>query len=413
MTNLLSLLKTFTRIATHPDDDRDMVLKKQLLFGVSVTIIPIGILWGLIHLFFGEYIAAAIPTAYSLISISSIILLRLTDRYETFRTIQLLLILLCPFLFMLAMGGFNNGSVGFIWSVMAPFGAILFYQTHHASRWLLAYLGLLVLCGILQPFLNTETRLPEGFVTSMFVLNIGMVSIITFNLMQNFVNGKNHLVELLRLEREKSERLLLNVLPEEIAPVLKEGKEVIAEHYESASVLFADIVGFTELSEKFSPEEIVVVLNEIFSEFDTLVESYRVEKIRTIGDNYMVASGVPSPRTDHAEVIANLAIDMCDFIENYPALNGHRIDFRVGINSGPLIAGVIGRKKFHYDVWGDTVNIASRMESSGEPGRIQITAVTQQLLYPSFRCTLRGRTPIKGKGEIETWFLEGRNHVQS
>ncbi|MHA2429110.1 MAG: adenylate/guanylate cyclase domain-containing protein [Candidatus Hermodarchaeia archaeon] len=153
------------------------------------------------------------------------------------------------------------------------------------------------------------------------------------------------------------------------------------------------------------PNEIVNWLNEIFSMFDRLVEKHGIEKIRTIGDNYMVASGVPKPRPDHAQVIARLALDMFRGLDNVPPRNGNMVNFRIGINSGPMVAGVIGKTKFHYDLWGDTVNTASRMESHGEPGRIQISDETYQLIQDQFVCEPRGAVAIKGKGEMDTWFL--------
>jgi guanylate cyclase len=211
-----------------------------------------------------------------------------------------------------------------------------------------------------------------------------------------------------RGERDRANRLLLNVLPKKIAPILKANAGTIAESYESASVLFADIVGSTPLFEAFAPVKAVDWLNEIFSLFDTLVEKYDVEKIRTIGDNYMVAAGVPDPRPDHAQALACLALDMLAGLQQLPAREGKRIDFRIGINSGPMVGGVIGSMKFHFDVWGDTVNTASRMESHGEAGKIQIARATYELLKDEFICDPRGAIPIKGKGEMETWFLVAR-----
>jgi class 3 adenylate cyclase len=153
------------------------------------------------------------------------------------------------------------------------------------------------------------------------------------------------------------------------------------------------------------PKEMVDMLNEIFSYFDSLVDQYGVEKIRTIGDNYMAASGVPTLRPDHAQALARMALDMRDYISGRPPRNGKRMDFRIGINSGLVIAGVIGRKKFVYDLWGDPVNTASRMESSGVPGKIQIAQATYDLIKDGFICEPRGRVAVKGKGELETWYL--------
>jgi class 3 adenylate cyclase len=199
------------------------------------------------------------------------------------------------------------------------------------------------------------------------------------------------------------------VLPKEIADILKSKDQTIADHFEEASILFADLVGFTQLTQSLTPEEMIGLLNEIYSHFDSLVDKYSLEKIRTIGDNYMVASGVPTPRADHAQALAKMALDMLKYTESLPVQNGTLINFRIGIDSGPLVAGVIGKKNFHYDVWGDTVNTASRMESHGLPGKIQVTKDTYRILKDEYIFELRGKLDVKGKGEMETWFLAGRN----
>jgi len=228
-------------------------------------------------------------------------------------------------------------------------------------------------------------------------------------LMQYFIHQKQVVYDLLLQEEEKSEKLLLNVLPREIASMLKESEETIAERFENVSILFADLVNFTPLSAEVSPEQMVDLLNEIFSYFDKLVARHDLEKIRTIGDNYMVASGVPRQRTDHAHVLADVALGMRDYLEELPAQYGNKIRFRLGMNSGSVVGGVIGRHKFHYDIWGDAVNLASRMESQGVPGKIQITCDTRNLIKDAYNCERRGEVDIKGKGMIETWFLMDRH----
>ncbi len=212
---------------------------------------------------------------------------------------------------------------------------------------------------------------------------------------------------LLRGEQEKAENLLLNILPKDIATILKNENRVIADHFEGASILFADVVNFTPLSMTMTPVELVELLNEVFSHFDTLVEQYGLEKIKTIGDCYMVASGVPRPRADHAHAIVRMALAMRDYI-NQHEFRGRRLAFRMGINSGPVVAGVIGRKKFIYDLWGDAVNTASRMESHGAGGLIQVTRETYELIQDDFVCEPRGVVNVKGKGEMEVWQVIGR-----
>jgi class 3 adenylate cyclase len=204
-------------------------------------------------------------------------------------------------------------------------------------------------------------------------------------------------------EHARSEKLLLNILPSPIAARLKDGPTTIADSFDAVTVLFADIVGFTSLSARITTDELILVLNEIFSAFDALAAKHGLEKIKTIGDAYMVVGGVPTTRKDHADAVAAMALDMRDAIAKKKNL-----DIRIGMHSGPVVAGVIGTKKFSYDLWGDTVNTASRMESHSEPGRIQVSDVTHELLAARYEFTDRGTIAVKGKGEMHTWFLDGR-----
>ncbi|MCL1465917.1 adenylate/guanylate cyclase domain-containing protein [Argonema galeatum] len=215
------------------------------------------------------------------------------------------------------------------------------------------------------------------------------------------------LYERTRVAKEQSDRLLLNVLPHTIAEHLKNRNEIIADSFEEVTVLFADIVNFTELSSRIPAQKMVQLLNLIFSTFDRLADKHNLEKIKTIGDAYMVVGGVPLPKPDHAEAIANMALEMQQEINNFYQDDGKPFSLRIGINTGPAVAGVIGTKKFIYDLWGDTVNVASRMESQGEAGRIQVTAATYERLNSQYVFEKRGAIAVKGKGEMITYWLTG------
>jgi len=208
-------------------------------------------------------------------------------------------------------------------------------------------------------------------------------------------------------EREAAEQLLLNVLPESIVERLKRDQSAIAEGFRDATVLFVDIVGFTELSAKMDPRRVVEMLNEVFSRFDALTERFRLEKIKTIGDAYMVVGGAPTPRKDHAEAVADLALAMRDSAASLHTPTGEPLQIRIGLNTGPVVAGVIGTKKFSYDLWGDTVNIASRMESLAEPGTILVTERAYERLRTRFQLEPRGSLEVKGKGQMRTYVLVG------
>ena len=207
---------------------------------------------------------------------------------------------------------------------------------------------------------------------------------------------------------QRSEDLLLNILPPSIATRLKLRGGTIADGFPGVTVLFADLVGFTTLSSRMPPERIVDLLNELFCKFDDVAGQLGLEKIKTIGDCYMVAGGLPEPRSDHAEAVAEMALLMLAIVQDMAARTGEPLTIRIGIHSGPVVAGVIGKRKFIYDLWGDTVNVASRMESHGLPGAIQLTDASRVLLAGKFHLRSRGPVDIKGKGEMETWLLTGR-----
>ncbi len=209
-------------------------------------------------------------------------------------------------------------------------------------------------------------------------------------------------------EQQRSEQLLLNILPGAIADRLKQGNQKIAQGFAEVTILFADLVNFTQLAEQLPAERLVDILNDLFSEFDTLTDKHDLEKIKTIGDAYMVAGGLPTPREDHAEAVAEMALDILQVLEDFNARYNQSIRIRVGINTGPVVAGVIGKKKFIYDLWGDAVNLASRMESCGEVGHIQVSESTYRRLRNKYVFAERGLVTVKGKGQITAYWLTGR-----
>jgi adenylate cyclase len=209
-------------------------------------------------------------------------------------------------------------------------------------------------------------------------------------------------------EQTVSERLLLNVLPQSVAERLKTGPGIIADSFSDVTVLFADIVGFTTLSQDMSPARLVTLLDGVFTLFDDIVDHRGLEKIKTIGDAYMAVAGLPVAAPDHAVRAAHAALDMMEALKQFNHQNGHTLQVRIGVHSGAVMAGVIGKRKFIYDLWGDAVNTASRMESQGMAGRVQLTEATRRLLREPFLFEERGRVEIKGKGELQTWFLCGR-----
>ena len=312
---------------------------------------------------------------------------------------MIIIIMLVSFSAHLISGGFQAGLEAAVWMLLGPISAALFISPRFTIITLLFFMIAVISAAFLEPF--AQAIAPElTLATRMQIasVNLIMIGAIATSAVLYLMRQVDHY-------RRRADDLLLNMLPNSIASRLKESPQTIADSYSAVTVLFADMVGSTPLFSNLEPAEAVDWLNEVFSMFDRLVEKYGLEKIRTIGDNYMVAAGVPTPRADHAQAMALLALDMVRGLQDIPARHGKRMAFRLGINSGPLVAGVIGQTKYHYDLWGDTVNVASRMESHGASGKIHITDATHEYLKNDFECASRGTIPIKGKGEMQTWYL--------
>jgi adenylate cyclase len=300
-------------------------------------------------------------------------------------------------------GGYQSGLVAAVWMMLGPIICSLFFPIRFTLVALVIYSLAIITIAFLEPI--AQALAPEMSLTER--MRIAVANMI---LMGIFITAATlYLLRQVDYYRHRADELIQNMLPGAIAARLKASKETIADAYDEVTVLFADMVGSTPLFAGLEPAEAVDWLNEVFLMFDDLVEKYSLEKIRTIGDNYMVASGVPSPREDHAQAMAAFALDMQRGLQKIPARNGQKMAFRVGINTGPLVAGVIGRSKYQYDLWGDSVNLASRMESTGEPGKVHISPTTYALVKDAFTCVSRGQIAIKGKGEMETWFLLHHN----
>lgn len=402
-------LKQLTHFVTHlgvnPSDDEATRLQKTLLVLSSLMMASLAVIWGLIYVAFGEYLAGAIPLSYSFLSFLSLLAFTRTRGYTFFRSSQLILPLLLPFFLMLALGGFVNSSGVVLWSLSSPMGALVFTGQRQARRWFVAFIALVVLGAVLDPFIHRPSLLPALVRNIFFVMNIGCTSLVAFVILQYFVSQKDTALNLLHIEQAKSENLLLNILPRTIVDTLKNDPRSIADKYDHVSVLFADIVDFTRLSAHMTPVELVELLKDVFCYFDDLVETHQLEKIKTIGDCYMVAAGIPQPRSDHAHALVRMAIEVRDHFALH-SYRGRSLTFRIGINSGSVVAGVIGNRKLAYDLWGDAVNTASRMESHSVGGKIQITRSTYELIKDEFICEPQGVVSVKGKGEMEVWYVQ-------
>jgi adenylate cyclase len=401
------LIARLALVGADPQDDDDLRARKALLVLISVLILPVAALWGALYLGFGSPVGV-VPLVYFAVLLGAIAVFSRTRDFPWLLRVGQIAILLAPTLSMIPLGGFMPaGGVG-LWGILAPLGALVFNDVRSAVRWHVAWAVVFLGSGIAGEIIGPIWEpLPGWFTTTMLALNIVVGGAIVFTLLAVFASQRSAALAALRVEQAKAENLLLNILPSSIAEQLKAQTQPIADHFASASILFADVVDFTPWSERLEPADVVGYLDHLFSHFDDLAERYGLEKIKTIGDCYMVAAGVPQPRSDHARALALMALDMLEAMRSDDKVGHLGLELRVGINSGPVVAGVIGRKRFLYDLWGDAVNTASRMESHGTPGRIQITRATYELLEGEFECEPRGPIAVKGKGEIEAWYLVG------
>ncbi|PPC92840.1 MAG: adenylate/guanylate cyclase domain-containing protein [Methylotenera sp.] len=358
----------------------------------------------------GYAVMAAVPYVYLIVSYTSLFIFYRYRRFEYFTFTQLVMLLVMPFFMQWAIGGFAASSGVAIWAILSPVGALMILGTRQSTSWFLLFIGLAFLSWYLNPyFASNALPIPESIKSAFFLMNITGTASILYGVLRYFQSQKERVMHSLELEQDRSNKLLLNILPVAVAERLKQNDMRIADHYDSVTVMFADLVNFTQISAKMPPTQLIDLLSQVFLRFDQLAEKYQVEKIKTIGDAYMVISGAPTPCTNHAERIAAMALDMQIALKEVAAKTGIDMKMRIGINSGPVVAGVIGSTKFSYDLWGDTVNMASRMEDTCIPDAIQVTAETQNILQTQYQFTERVGVMVKGKGVINTFILQKKH----
>lgn len=398
----------------RPGESGEERLRRSAMIVSATIMATCATVWTVTYAALGLWVPALIPLAYQAASGISIVVFVRTRRDRLFRATQLTLSLVLPFLLQWSLGGFLASSAVCVWAFTCPLGALLFLGARRALPWFLAFAGLVALSALVDPLLSPHAAdVPTGLQTAFFALNILGVAVTTFGTLLYFVRERERILaeladqhEALRVEQAKSERLLLNVLPSPVAAQLKDRDGTIADDIPEVTVLFADIVDFSPLAERLPASELVALLDRVFGEWDALAVAHGVEKIKTIGDSYMVAGGVPIPRADHAEAVADLALAMVPALRRIRDESGLTLDVRIGIASGPVVAGVIGRAKFTYDLWGDTVNTASRMETTSKSMHIQISHSTYVLIDPKrYAVEDRGEVALKGRGNMRTYYI--------
>jgi adenylate cyclase len=413
------LLRRLGTAGVLPTDSEEIRLKKHvLLFSCGLMIGGSAIWLGLYHLL-GLSLSATLPFSVELISVGTLLVYLWTLNFKFFRVAQLSLWLFVPFVVQWAMGDFVSASGMILWGLLAPVGAVLLLSARESLPWMVAYVVLTVATGYVDHELagaaSSRLHVPVGTSVVFFALNFSAVCAMVYWLLSfAFTERERSRVRLqdahvrLQAEQERSERLLLNILPAPIAERLKKSEAAIADGYADVTVMFADIVNFTRLAEDMAPRQVFALLNRMFSEFDALAERFGLEKIKTIGDAYMVAGGLNQGAADYSGAIADLALEMRDLVARDFQVDGKPLSLRIGIGSGPVVAGVVGTKKFIYDVWGDTVNIASRITTEGVPGMIQVDQPTYRRLRDNFDFLEPQTVYLKGKGNTTVYRMIGR-----
>ncbi|MBI1174701.1 MAG: adenylate/guanylate cyclase domain-containing protein [Sideroxydans sp.] len=401
---------------TKLEERQEDKLQRSLLIFVGAFMNLAVMLWLAIYWLMGMHFSTNVPLAYQLVSIASLVYYLKTQNFAVFRFVQLNLFLFAPFVMQWSIGSSVSSSGVMLWALLAPVSAVVVSGWRESIPWFFAYIVMTALSGFFDYFLGTGelSGVPIKAVGVFFALNFAAMSSLIYFVVRYFVleteKIKSKLDQqhmLLLEEQEKSERLLFNVLPTRIAQRLKNKQELIADGYADVTVMFADLSNFTQLTEEFSPEQMVSMLNTIFSWFDAMTEKYRLEKIKTIGDAYMVVGGFDRDHYDYVTHVADMALEMREFVALHPELARHKLGLHLGIATGPVVAGVIGTKRFIYDLWGDTVNIASRLTDEAQKGEIAVDKNTYLRLRHHYQFEPPTTISVKGKGEMTSYRLIG------
>ena len=413
------------RIISEQDNERDRLNKTLAIFACGLMSFG-AMLWLAIYWAMGIKFSATVPLCYLVLSGGSLGLYLWKRNFELFRFVQVSLFLFVPFIMQWSIGSYVSSSGVMLWALLAPVSVMIFQGPRESMPWFFAYIVMTATSGFFDYYLGegAQQGVTMQSIAVFFSLNFAAMSTIVYLLISYFIRQRDKLQEhlndqhkLLQAEQEKSERLLLNILPGPIAERLKEQHATIADGFADVTVMFSDIINFTQLSEEMPPKFMVTMLNEVFSHFDRLAERRGLEKIKTIGDAYMVAGGLDlhhrydaahTPPADYTTAICDLALDMRDYMSTQSGVKRSRLQIHVGIGTGPVVAGVIGMKKFIYDLWGDTVNIASRVTAEATAGMILVDNVTYRRVRHVFEFEGPNTISVKGKGEVVVYRLIGR-----
>ncbi|MGQ0578063.1 MAG: adenylate/guanylate cyclase domain-containing protein [Betaproteobacteria bacterium] len=411
------LLARLGDAAIDVNDSEETKLRKTLLIFASGLMNLAAILWLAVYWWMGLKLSTSIPLGFQILSALVVVIYLRTRNFDFFRLAQLSLFLFFPFVIQWSIGSFVSSSGIALLAILAPIGAMVCYGTRESIPWFFAYVVLTVLSGVFDFFLaqGEDYGIPLKTVAVFFVMNFTIISTMVYLLLRHFIQERNRYEkqlaeqhELVRIEREKSESLLVSILPTHIAERLKLQLGTIADGFADVSVMFADVVDFTRLAEELTPNQVVSFLDEVFTRFDQLTAKHKLDKIKTIGDAYMVVGGLEGAQHNYADHVADMALEIMELTRSDPQMRRLSVQLHIGIATGPAIAGVIGATRFIYDLWGDTVNLSSRLTSEAVGGVILVDKTTYRRLGHRYSFDEPRNISIKGKGETTVYRLTGK-----
>jgi adenylate cyclase len=414
---MVQMVKLTNVTISNMVDQTEVTHKNLFIFTAAFMNFAV-VLWLAIYWIMGLSFSANVPLAYQLISVVSLAYYFRTKNFETFKFIQLSLFLFAPFVMQWSLGSSVTSSGVTLWALLAPIGALVVASWRAAVPWFFAYIVLTLVSGVFDYFLGTgnDSGVPMKTIGVFFAMNFAVMSSLIFLLIRHFIiemeKLKNQLTDqrkLLEDEQVKSEQLLLNILPSGIAKRVQTTQGLIADKHDDVTVMFADLVNFTQLIEALSPDQMLALLNTIFTGFDELAEKYSLEKIKTVGDAYMVAGGLSQNKVDYTSDITSLAYEMRDFVANHPDLAKFKLALHIGIATGSAVAGVIGNKRFIYDMLGETVNLAHQFtEDASATGIIRVDKTTYNRVRLFYVFEQPVTITVKGKGDVAAYHLTSK-----
>lgn len=413
-----TFLQRLRHAGIEAHDSEDLKIRKTILVFAMGLMTAAPMFWLGVYWLMGIQLSASLPFGFQIVSVATLLIYVATRSFSFFCYAQLSLFLFFPFVAQLSIGNFISASGVVLWGILAPICAVPVLGARASLPWFVGHVAIIAMCGVvdyqLANSLQAAPNVPLRTSAVFFSLNFIAVSSMAFFVLrfaavqkERYESQLGETHRLLQIEQDRSEKLLLNILPTPIAERLKLENQTIADGFADVTVMFADIVNFTQIAEGMAPSRIFAMLNTVFSGFDQLAEKHRLEKIKTIGDAYMVAGGLDNEGPDYTVAIANMALDMRDLLATDAEIKQLGLAIRLGIGTGPVIAGVVGTKKFIYDLWGDTVNLASRITTEGVPGMIHVDATTYRRLRAHFDFDEPISMPLKGKGNTTVYRLIG------